>query len=90
MFINLGLKLKLRLGETQAFKKMGAHFSHRLLPDSNSMPDLLQDDDYLMEYVRHQTLTGHHACGTCSMGDVNDPNSVVDPQLRLVNIQSWV
>ena len=41
-------------------------------------------DDEIDQYVRDQVRTVFHPCGTCRMGV--DPESVVDPELRVRNI----
>lgn len=42
--------------------------------------DSFQGD--LREWIRH-TAWGHHACGTCRMGAVDDPGAVVDSRFRV-------
>lgn len=45
-------------------------------------PDVADDD--VEEWVRRTAITYHHQVGTCRMG--SDPESVVDPQLRVRGI----
>lgn len=42
-----------------------------------------QSDEALDAWARQVTETGYHASGTCKMGPANDPEAVVDPQLRV-------
>jgi len=45
-------------------------------------------DDFWRWYIRRATLTIYHPVGTCKMGMVNDPSTVVDPRLRLKGFQN--
>jgi len=45
-------------------------------------PDVNTDGD-VREYLRSHTMHGWHGCGTCRMGQRDDPAAVVDPSLRL-------
>ncbi|BFZ25270.1 hypothetical protein BsWGS_28309 [Bradybaena similaris] len=44
-------------------------------------------DMYWSCMVRHKIHTIYHPSGTCKMGSVNDPTSVVDPRLRVRAVQ---
>ncbi|QJP09684.1 choline dehydrogenase [Pseudomonas multiresinivorans] len=44
---------------------------------------LAHSDAELDAWARRVTETGYHASGTCKMGLANDPEAVVDPQLRV-------
>ena len=45
---------------------------------------LVQSDDELLDWVRHNAETTYHPVGTCRMG--TDPQAVVDPELRVHGI----
>ena len=45
---------------------------------------LVQSDDELIDWVRHNAETTYHPVGTCRMG--TDPQAVVDPELRVHGI----
>jgi len=47
-----------------------------------SRPDIKTDDD-IREYARANSTHGWHGCGTCRMGQPDDPSTVVDPSLRV-------
>jgi choline dehydrogenase len=52
------------------------------------MPGLeLQSDDELLDYARNMGSTLYHPVGTAQMGRAEDPNTVVDPQLRVHGIE---
>ena len=78
-----GIKLQLELQNTPSFQKIGAAPSPGMLPGYEKGSEY--SDDYLEKFVRHQTLTGHHATGTCRMGPSGDHRAVVDNQLRYVD-----
>ncbi|MFT4011807.1 MAG: GMC family oxidoreductase N-terminal domain-containing protein [Paracoccus sp. (in: a-proteobacteria)] len=47
---------------------------------------LLSDDAALREFVRQNAIIQLHDCGTCRMGQADDPEAVVDPQGRVHGI----
>ncbi len=48
-------------------------------------PPLDCSDDELMAHIRERSSAGHHFAGSCRMGA--DPDSVVDPRLRLRGLE---
>lgn len=46
-----------------------------------------QSDDELDAWARRVTETGYHASGTCKMGPSDDPEAVVDAQLRVHGVE---
>ena len=44
------------------------------------------DDKSLDEYIRHQAESAYHACGSCKMGAIDDADTVVDPDCRVVGV----
>ncbi len=46
----------------------------------------VQSDDELDAYIREHAESAYHPCGTCKMGDENDPNSVVDSDCRVIGV----
>lgn len=49
-------------------------------------PDL-QSDDELLDWISMYLGSGHHASGSCRMGDAADPLSVVTSDLRVKGVQ---
>ena len=47
----------------------------------------VQTDEHLSELARAAHHTVYHVCGTCRIGAAHDPNSVLDPQLRVRGIR---
>jgi len=48
----------------------------------------VRDDTECLEYAREAGLTAYHVCGTCQMGQQDNPASVVDDQLRVHGLES--
>ena len=48
--------------------------------------EALQSDDELDAFIREHAESAYHPCGTCRMGDPDDPMSVVDPQCRVIGV----
>ena len=48
--------------------------------------ETFDSDNYWDCFVRH-TLDSYHFSGTCKMGDVSDPSTVVDPRLRVKGLK---
>lgn len=44
-----------------------------------TLKHLLEDDEALSQYVRDNAFGQWHVCGTCQLGDVDDPMAVTDP-----------
>lgn len=80
----LGIRFTRRLEKTSAWKSINATYIRHDTP--NHCSEIEYDcDDYWECMLRHFTRRGDHQMGTCRMGSVNDPSSVVDPKLRLVH-----
>lgn len=65
---------------TTTYKNIGARFAPNHFPGCENYE--LKSRLYWECYVRSVTTTIFHPSGTCAMGKPNDPNSVVDSQLR--------
>ncbi len=50
-------------------------------------PDLRSDDE-LNGYIKEAVESAYHPCGTCRMGAVDDPLSVVDPECRVIGVDA--
>ena len=46
-----------------------------------------QTDAELDDFIRAHAESAYHPCGTCKMGDPDDPMAVVDPQTRVIGVQ---
>ncbi|NWB95384.1 choline dehydrogenase [Pseudomonas gingeri] len=61
---------------------MAAFAGEELVPGAQ-----VQSDGELDAWARRVTETGYHASGTCKMGPGDDPEAVVDPQLRVHGVE---
>ncbi len=48
--------------------------------------EAVQSDDELDDFIREHAESAYHPCGTCRMGAVDDPMSVVDPETRVIGV----
>ncbi|XP_013164257.1 PREDICTED: glucose dehydrogenase [FAD, quinone]-like [Papilio xuthus] len=79
-----GVRFLLSLEDTEAFKKMGAHFLRVKLPACKDYE--WGTDEYIVCLARHYTSTPYHPVGSCKMGPKWDEKAVVDPRLRVYGI----
>ena len=49
--------------------------------------DAAQSDEELDAVIRDHAESAYHPCGTCKMGDPNDPMAVVDPETRVIGVE---
>lgn len=47
-----------------------------------------QSDDDLDAFTREHVESAYHPCGTCKMGAADDPMAVVDPECRVIGVDS--
>ena len=45
-----------------------------------------QSDDALDGFIKEHAESAYHPCGTCKMGDADDPMAVVDPETRVIGV----
>jgi choline dehydrogenase len=50
--------------------------------------DALQTDEQLNAFIRQHVESAYHPCGTCKMGAPDDPMAVVDPDCRVIGVDS--
>jgi choline oxidase len=70
-----GMKLARKIGEQPALQSW-------IKRESDPGPEIQTDED-LAEYARKTAYTAYHPSGTCRMGAADDPDVVVDPELRV-------
>src|SRR5690606_37557871 len=46
----------------------------------------VRSDDELDDFIRAHAESAYHPCGTCRMGQTDDPGAVVDPQCRVIGV----
>jgi choline dehydrogenase-like flavoprotein len=74
-----GLRLAREILSQPAMKR---YVQSEVLPGSR-----LQSDAELFDYACANAKTDHHPVGTCRMGPVSDPASVVTPDLKLIGLE---
>ncbi|XP_052807469.1 alcohol dehydrogenase [acceptor]-like [Mya arenaria] len=80
------MKKALEVLKTKPFTDIGSHFNRLNVPVCNHTKYL--SDEHLKCFIRHFAVTLYHPTSTCRMGSRDDPNSVVDPQLRVKGIRN--
>ncbi|MHA1189888.1 MAG: choline dehydrogenase [Alphaproteobacteria bacterium] len=48
--------------------------------------DAIQSDAAMDDFIRDNAESAYHPCGTCKMGDANDPDAVVDPLCQVIDV----
>ena len=48
----------------------------------------VQSDEELDSFIKEHVESAYHPCGTCKMGAVDDPMAVVDPECRVIGVDS--
>lgn len=79
MLLLEGMKLARRIADQPALRKW---IRRELAPG-----EAVQDEQELAEYARRTANTVYHPAGTCRMGDLHDPRTVVDADLRVKQVQ---
>lgn len=79
-----GLKIYNNFPDTEAFRAKGGKLIHFDDFDCDDYPS----DSYWECYARHFSTTLYHPCGTTKMGPSSDPKAVVDPRLRVRNVEN--
>lgn len=71
---------------TPAMRRLDAKLHSIPLPDCAKLA--FASDDYWRCYVRHMTRNIYHAAATVKMGPRDDPEAVVDPELRVYGVEN--
>ena len=74
-----GMRMVQKLLNTSAMHP----FKGEVLSKHATSPHPYDSDRFWRWYIRHATLTIYHPVGTCKMGRVDDPTTVVDPRLKV-------
>ncbi|GAB6028070.1 hypothetical protein CHUAL_002290 [Chamberlinius hualienensis] len=79
-----GLKAAFEIGNSSAFKSVGAEFNPAVCPGCENYTFL--SDNYLECLARQMTYFYFHAAGTCKMGVASDRMAVVDNKLKVYGV----
>lgn len=82
-----GIRYSLRIANSSAFYFFNSQGAFYTADDIGSAHPR-GSDEYWRDYIRYFTLTQYHPVGTCKMGAVNDPTTVVDPRLRVKGVKN--
>ncbi|MCI2394166.1 choline dehydrogenase [Aliiroseovarius sediminis] len=72
------IRLTREIFAQDAFKE---YVKHEIQPG-----EALQTDDEIDSFIRDEAESAYHPCGTCRIGRADDPNAVVDPDLRVIGV----
>ena len=73
------VRLTREIFQQEAFKPF---VKHEILPGDGTI-----SDDDIDAFIREHAESAYHPCGTCRMGDADDPGAVVDPQCRVIGVE---
>lgn len=79
-----GVKQQISFVDTNAYRSHGGEFIRFPIKECDRFP--FRSDDYLKCYIEHLTATDYHPSCTSKMGSNSDKSAVVDPFLRVRNI----
>uniref|UniRef100_A0A6G1SCW9 Glucose dehydrogenase n=1 Tax=Aceria tosichella TaxID=561515 RepID=A0A6G1SCW9_9ACAR len=80
-----GMKICIAVGLSPAYRKYNSKLFETVFPGCEIYK--IWSDEYLACVARTYTATIYHPVGTCRMGDPKDPQSVVDPHLRVIGVE---
>ncbi|VVC27840.1 Glucose-methanol-choline oxidoreductase, N-terminal,Glucose-methanol-choline oxidoreductase,Glucose- [Cinara cedri] len=80
-----GVRIVQKMLETDAMKKLNAKILDTPLPGCTQYK--FDTDEYWKCSAKQISFTIYHQSGTCKMGPMEDPTTVVDPKLRVHGIQ---
>ncbi|CAG9836471.1 unnamed protein product [Diabrotica balteata] len=80
-----GLKVVMQIAESEPFKRYNTKINKSPFPGCETF--IFGSDDYWKCVVRQVAVSEQHHVGTCKMGPKTDPDSVVDPSLKVYGIQ---
>ncbi|XP_052257333.1 glucose dehydrogenase [FAD, quinone]-like [Dreissena polymorpha] len=81
-----GIRIWEKLMETPDMKALGVDIDRMKMPFCSNHK--FRSDEYWECLIRHIGITEYHHSGTCKMGPIDDPRTVVDPELRVKGIKS--
>ncbi|XP_076249232.1 glucose dehydrogenase [FAD, quinone]-like [Calliopsis andreniformis] len=80
-----GIKHAINVSRTAPFQKYGTRLHDIKIPGCEAFE--FASDDYWRCAIKHLPSMMNHEIGTVKMGPKNDPDAVVDPQLRVYGVK---
>ncbi|XP_029176889.1 glucose dehydrogenase [FAD, quinone]-like [Nylanderia fulva] len=80
-----GIKVAISVGQTKAMQAYGSRFTNDTIPGCESFN--YDSHAYWECAIRTILFTAYHYSGTCKMGPRGDPTAVVDPTLKVIDVQ---
>ncbi|CAK9810601.1 Glucose dehydrogenase [FAD, quinone] [Anthophora quadrimaculata] len=80
-----GIKHAINISKTEPFQKYGSRLHDIKIPGCRTFE--FASDDYWRCAIKHLPSMMNHEIGTVKMGPKEDPDAVVDPQLRVYGIR---
>ena len=82
-----GIRFVQKIANSSAFDFFNSQGAKNTVSDFGSTHPR-ESDDYWRDYIRHLTLTQYHPVGTCRMGQVDNPATVVDSRLWVKGVRN--
>ena len=79
-----GIRAVERLIDSQTFKSIGANYNLTKMAACSQHKN--RSDDFWECYIRYNALTVYHPTSTCRMGHIDDPDTVVDEELKVKGV----
>lgn len=83
-----GIQVMIKLFDSQVFKMAGIEFDPNLILNSDCHSEEKVTQKFWSCIIKYFSTPAHNYVGTCKMGPSLDPESVVDPQLRIHGISN--
>ncbi|KMQ87160.1 glucose dehydrogenase [Lasius niger] len=80
-----GIKVAIKVGQTKAMQAFGSQLTNDTIPGCENYN--YDSYAYWECAIRTISCTIYHYSGTCKMGPRGDPTAVVDPKLKVIDIQ---
>ncbi|KAJ8682943.1 hypothetical protein QAD02_018735 [Eretmocerus hayati] len=80
-----GIRAAIELSKTEAMQRFGSELYDTPVPGCENY--VHDSDDYWECAARTFSFTIYHYSGTCKMGPLDDPTSVVDPKLKVKGVK---
>jgi choline dehydrogenase len=73
---------------SETMKNYGAKEIKIAIPECDALPS--DSDDYIRCYIKYMSSNEYHPCSTAKMGNLSDPDAVVDSNLRVIGVKRGI